>query len=137
MVKYYTRNNSKNLILKSLKYKNVIGENIIFDICKNGTKEMLSIFWKLNIDIFYEKDKYGNIPIFKVSLLDNYDILLFILKKCKNIKNLLNYKNKYGDDIYSYLKLHNPNGECIKIIKRCKKIINKFPNKNKKNILFN
>ena len=52
------KNNSK-FNIKSLKYKNVIGENIIFDICKNGTKEV-GIF-EIKYRYILEKDKYGNI----------------------------------------------------------------------------
>ena len=50
----------------------------------------------MGLDIFFIKDKFGNIPLFNVTHHDNYEILIYILKKCKNIKEILNYENKYS-----------------------------------------
>ena len=72
----------------------------------------------MDLDIFFIKDKFDNIPIFNITHHDNYEILIYILKKCKNIKEILNYRNKYGFNLKSYAELRNPNSECMNIINK-------------------
>jgi hypothetical protein len=116
----HTRTRSKtNSTLKKVYNKKAFnGGNIIFEICKKKNYlYLLKKYNNLNLDIFFIKDNYGNIPIFSTTFFDNYECLLYILKNCKDVEQILKYRNNYGCNLKDYLLLRNPNGECMKIIK--------------------